>query len=156
LNQVTEPEVAMGLANLVSNKTSTNLEEFRAMTPKARITAVKRAMGDFFGRPVDVLTPEWTNTLLHMVDRQGLTSEQLRDNTLNQYKKFVNSGLDPSRRANAESVTAGTNYSDFFGISPEDKQTMLTPAGQHAAANAQPVATDLLAKIRAKRAAKGQ
>jgi hypothetical protein len=136
LNQVTEPEVALGLANLVSNKSTTNLEEFRSMTPQARITFLKRAMGDFFGKPVDVLTPDWTNTLLHMVDRQGLTAEKLRDNTLAQYKKFKNTRLAPERAANAESVSAGTNYSDFFGVTPNEKESMLTPSAKQVGVSA--------------------
>jgi hypothetical protein len=154
LNQITTPEVALGLAHLVSNKSSTNIEEFRAMTPQARLNSVKVAVANIVGKPTDVLTPEWTNTLLHMVDRQGLTAQVQRDNYLEKYKKILPSALEEDRKKMLLDFEKGISYKDAFGMSDEDFNKAM-PAGLQKQTGTTG-AISVLDEIRARRAAKAK
>jgi hypothetical protein len=127
LNQITSPEVALTLATLTSGKTTTNLEEFKAMKVQALQTKIKEMIGFIVGKPVDIIPKEWTENLLHMIDRQGVISEGLRDKYLEQYKKAKPTSLDPDRAANVEKIEVGSSYSEMFGMTPEEKDRIVNP-----------------------------
>jgi hypothetical protein len=127
LNQITTPESALALATLVSGKTTTNLEEFKAMSPQSLYSEVKKAVGFITGKPTDILTKEWADNIQHMIDRQGVISEGIRDKYLEQYRKFKPSRLEPDRAATIESTEIGPSYSQMFGMAPEEKDRIVNP-----------------------------
>ena len=106
LNQVQSPELAMTMANLVSGSNSHTQEEFRAMSPKALQTTMNDLLSKLGGKPTNHLTQDWAKNFKETIVRQGLRSQQLRDE----------SGY---QEGPLESVTAGLDITD------EDKQKML-------------------------------
>lgn len=116
INQITNPELAMSLASLVSGGNAPALETIREMTPQSLQGYVKSQIGYLFGKPVDVLPQEWAQNLKHMIDRQALTSEALRDNYMEQLKSQRPTRLATERASQLESQDLGTSYADTFGL----------------------------------------
>jgi len=116
INQVTSPELAISLASLVSGGNAPALETIKTMTPTALSGYIKSQVGYIFGEPVDVLPQEWAQTLKHMIDRQALTSEALRDSYMEQLKTKRPTGLEKQRADMLESDGMGVSYADTFGL----------------------------------------
>ena len=119
-NQLTSPELAMTLANIVSGSSNANLETFNAMQPQALSADIQKKIGYLFGKPVKVLPKEWADQLVHMLDRQGVTSEKLRDKYFDDIDKTAPSKLAKERRDYLKELHRGNSYRDTFGIKEGD------------------------------------
>lgn len=116
ITQVPYGELSETLGSLLSGGTGTS---------DARISALKQAtlQGDFnkvltyfTGKPSNATSQDALKQLVSIVDRQGLTAEQIRDGDVNRLKHAVldGSGLSDDRKQmmfNAPSI--GANYNDF-------------------------------------------
>lgn len=89
LNQVQLPELAMTLTNLITGSNTSTLEQFRDMKPSTLKGYIAQKASFISGKPLDVSTPDWVDSLGHILDRQGKVSEDLRDNALMGLKQRV-------------------------------------------------------------------
>lgn len=121
INQMVSPELALTLANIVSGSTSTSLEVFKNMNPDTLYKSVQSSIGHITGKPVNVLTPEWQQSIKHMLDRQGLTSEALRDKYIEGIKSMRPTTLDPKRAETLEKAELGSSYAETFGLNKQGK-----------------------------------
>jgi hypothetical protein len=132
INQITSPELAMSLASLVSGGNAPAMETIKNMTPEAMSGFIKSKIGFLFGKPVDVLPKAWVDSLTHQLDRQGLTSEALRDQELGALKGLRPTQLDPKTAQILEDNMSSEmpSYSQRYGLKPLDLKTQsLTQPG---------------------------
>ncbi len=117
VNQLTAPEFALSLSNIISGgKNGGNIESFKAMQPQALSADIKSKIGYLLGKPVDVLPQQWVKALSDMLDRQGTTAEDLRDKYYEDINKTAPSQLDPDRLKRIMDVKRGNSYREAFGI----------------------------------------
>ncbi len=130
INQITSPELAMSLASLVSGGNAPAVETIKSMTPEALSGYIKSRIGFLFGKPVDVLPKAWVESLTHQLDRQGLTSEALRNQELTALKGLRPTRLDPTTAQTIENNFSSElpSYSKRYGLDPLD---LKKSTGQH-------------------------
>ena len=117
INQIQSPELAQSIASIVSGGNAPSLEAMKSMEPQALSADIQKRIGYIFGEPRAILPKEWVDNLIHMIDRQGTVSEDLRDTYLNQIKKIGKpSRLNPDRAKKIEDEAIGTSYKKRFGL----------------------------------------
>ena len=79
INQMTSPELAMTMANLISGGNSHTVEEFRSMNPPSLGKNIAELSGQLLNRPVPVLSQEWAQQIKQTIGRQGAMSQKIRD-----------------------------------------------------------------------------
>lgn len=118
-------ELTLGLANLVSGSSQAGIELMKDLKQKTGHEDLASLMTYITGQPVAGPPEAVAKMFVDSVDRQGLTSEKLRNQYLSGVQRGVPSGLENEAARHVETMELGSNYSDFLSSSPD--KVGLTP-----------------------------
>lgn len=114
-------EVAMGLANLLSGTSQVSDSAREAILQKTAKGDINGAITYITGSPQNGSTQEVFRNLKDSIDRQGATSEQLRQTYIDNLTQLLPTDLNADRRA---SLLAGSSLNSYTNPNPAN----MTPA----------------------------
>lgn len=112
-------EMLVGLANLVSGQNVASVEVLRSVTPKTAAADMHHMVAYWTGKPVTSSTQAMYKNLIDSIDRQGKTSEKLRDHYMEGAVKTRPLGLDRDNAERLAKIHMATSYTDFLEASPD-------------------------------------
>lgn len=124
VTQVPYGELAESLGNLLSGGTGSSEGRIAALKQKTAQGDLNGALTYITGKPSNATSQDALQQLVKMIDRQGITSEQIRDGDLLRLKHAVldGSGLsEDSKQAMFNSKSVGASYSDNLKQSPDQQ-----------------------------------
>lgn len=123
---VSEPmynELSQTLTTLLSGTNITSDARTAGLMQKTGARDLAGLVAYVKAKPTDALSQEIAANLRDMIDRQGLTSEYLRNNAVSKSKFWINSGLKDDRKTRIFDGLQGeglfNSYSDLLKTSPD-------------------------------------
>lgn len=120
-------ELVLGLARLLSPNGTIGIELEQELKQKTAREGLANAMTYLTGTPFSGPPQDVAKLFVHSIDRQGLTSEKLRDKYLSDLKSFRPSGLDRKRAENLEKGSLGSSFKQLYDQSPDVMSNQLQP-----------------------------
>lgn len=131
VTQVPYGELSESVGSMLSGGTGSSDARIAALKQKTAQGDINGVLTYFTGKPSNATSQDAIKQLVQIIDRQGLTSEQIRDGDVLRLKHSVldGSGLnDDAKQAIFNSKSVGASYSDVLKGSPDQQQQQNTQA----------------------------
>lgn len=129
VTQVPYGELAESVGSLLSGGTGSSEGRINSLKQKTAQGDLNGVLSYFTGKPSNATSQEAIQQLVHIIDRQGAVSEELRNNYINGIKKLpVFSELEPDRAQGLIDSNIGNSFKDYLKNSP-DKQVRANNTG---------------------------
>jgi len=119
LPEMQQGELVMGLANLVSGSSVSNIEQLKSITPKTARGDAAHLISYWTGKPLTTQPQEMIKNLISSIDRQGQVSQKLRDKYTEGLKNLVPSGLNKERADQIRNTELTSSFEDILKESPD-------------------------------------
>lgn len=116
LPEMQQGELVMGLANLMSGSSVSNMEQLKSITPRTASGDMAHLVSYWTGTPITNQPQAMIKNLIYSIDRQGKTSQKLRDKYMNGLKALKPKDLDQDR---ADAIAAAQLTSSFQDVLDE-------------------------------------
>lgn len=120
-------ELVLGLARLLSPSGTIGVELEQELKQKTAREGLANTITYLTGTPVAGPPQDVAKLFVHSIDRQGLTSEKLRDKYISDLKMLRPSGLDPKRAEALERGNLGSSFKQLYNESPDIAGAGLSP-----------------------------
>lgn len=122
VTQVPYSELSESVANLLSGNSGTSEGRVMALKQKTAEGDLNSVISYFTGRPSNATSQDAIKQLVHIIDRQGQVSEDLRDHYVNQIKGLpIFKELDPAVGDALMKTNLGSSYKDYVSKSPDQQ-----------------------------------
>ena len=121
--EMQQGELVIGLANLMSGSSVSNMEQLRSVTPKTASGDMAHMVSYWTGQPITNQPQAMIKNLVSSIDRQGKVSEKLRDKYMNGLKMLRPKDLDKDRADAIASTSLTSSYDDILKDSPDQQGT---------------------------------
>lgn len=123
VTQVPYGELAESLGSLLSGGTGSSEGRINALKQKTAQGDLNSVLSYVSGKPSNATSQEALKQLVHMIDRQGQISEELRDGYIDELKKLpVFNELEPDRAQALLDTNIGASFKDHLSKSPDKQQ----------------------------------
>lgn len=124
VTQVPYGELAESLGSLLSGGTGSSEGRINSLKQRTAQGDLNAALSYVSGKPSNATSQEALKQLVHMIDRQGQISEDLRDNYLDGLKKLpVFNELEPERSQALLDTNIGNSFKEHLKNAPDKKIT---------------------------------
>lgn len=124
VTQVPYGELAESLGSLLSGGTGSSEGRINSLKQRTAQGDINAALSYVSGKPSNATSQEALKQLVHMIDRQGQVSEDLRDGYLADIKKLpVFNELDPERAQALLDTNIGASFKEHLKNAPDKQST---------------------------------
>jgi hypothetical protein len=112
-------ELVLGLARLLAPTGQISYEQTKDLQQKTAKEGLAKMYIYLTGKPIAGPTADVAKLFIHTIDRQGETSEKLRDHYLEGIKSMRPTGLAQERADAVERTALGSSFRDLLAQSPD-------------------------------------